>query len=142
MKTGGVHSELTELHLVEQQTPRKRDSAEDLFAAQCRAARLPLFERQCTFAKSLGRKWRFDFAFRPFRIAVEIEGLVVRRIAGVPVVMGRHATITGIAEDMLKYNSAALLGWTVLRFRQADVKPKRAIEMTMRVLAARGWRQL
>lgn len=142
----------------ERQAPRERESFEELFASQCRAHGLPTFERQLRFAadcaaapqkkrktparrsRRIGRAWRFDFAFREHLVAVEIEGLVVKRIAGGElVVMGRHATITGIAEDMDKYNTAALLGWTVLRFRQADVKPKRALEMTMRVLAARGW---
>lgn len=124
---------------LERQESRKRETDEDLFASQCRGHRLPAFERELMFAKSLGRRWRFDFGFRAYLVAVEIEGLAVKRLAGQLVVMGRHVTITGIADDMEKYNTATLLGWSVLRFRQADVKPKRAIEMTMRVLASRGW---
>lgn len=123
--------------------PGKEDGPEDLFAAQCRAYCLPTVERQHLFAKAThGRHWRFDFCFRAHMLAVEIEGLVPRRLpSGLMVVAGRHGSIKGIIEDMDKYNTAALLGWTVLRFPQKYVKPKRAIEVTLRVLAARGWRQ-
>ena len=56
------------------------------------------------------RKWRFDFAHPGRRIAVEIEGGIFAR--------GRlgHSTGVGIKKDMKKYNEAALLGWTVLRY--------------------------
>jgi hypothetical protein len=142
---------------------RKADGPEELFASQCRSFKLPPFERQLLFAKAaLGRRWAFDFAWRQYMVAVEIEGLVpqqiwkatlsgpapivadervanVRAIERQFVVLGRHASIAGIIEDMEKYNSAALLGWTVLRFPQKYVKPKHAIEMTIRVLTARGW---
>ena len=125
-----------------QPAPRKVDGPEELFATQCRAHLLPPFERQLMFAKAaLGRQWRFDFSFRDYWLAVEIEGLVPRRIGRETVAGGRHGSIAGIKGDMEKYNSAALLGWTVLRFEQNDIRPKRAIDMTMRVLAARGWRQ-
>lgn len=118
----------------------KKASPEDLFAAQCRQYRLPPFERQLMFAKqALGRRWTFDFGCREYMLAVEIEGLVVMKLAGQLVVRGRHASIAGIIEDMEKYNAAALLGWTVLRFPQKYIKPEHAIHMTQRVLAARGW---
>lgn len=127
---------------LEKSGPGKPDGPEELFASQCRAYHLPRFERQVVFAKeAIGRLWRFDFAFRDYMVAVEIEGLVVQRLAGQIVLRGRHGTIGGIIEDMDKYNTAAMLGWTVLRYPQKYVKPKNAIEMTMRVLAARGWKQ-
>lgn len=120
----------------------KVDGPEDVFASQCRSYQLPPFEQQLMFAKAeLGRQWRFDFAWRDYWLAVEIEGLVPRKIGREIVAGGRHGSIAGIKGDMQKYNTAALLGWTVLRFEQNDVKPRRAIEFTMRVLAARGWRQ-
>lgn len=124
---------------------RKRASrgrtAEDEFAFQVRARQLPEAAREWRFAKSIGRQWRFDFAFlSPYMIAVEVEGLVVRKINGQVMTMGRHASITGLREDMRKYNTAALLGWTVLRFEQKMISSGEAIETTMRLLAARGWR--
>lgn len=119
----------------------KKAGPEDLFAAQCRQYRLPVFERQHMFAKALlGRRWQFDFAFVDYRLAVEIDGVRVQRINGQLVVLGRHASIAGIRGDQEKLNSAILLGWSVLRFLQTDVKPELAIHMTQRVLAARGWK--
>lgn len=126
---------------VEEVAPRKADGPEELFASQCRSYGLPAFEQQLVFAKAMGRRWRFDFAWRDYWLAVELEGLVPRRVGREIVAGGRHGSIAGIKGDMEKYNTAALLGWTVLRFEQNDVKPRRAIEFTMRVLAARGWRQ-
>ncbi|MHB8815020.1 MAG: hypothetical protein ACYDAE_17350 [Steroidobacteraceae bacterium] len=116
-----------------------KEGPEDIFASQCRAYRLPPFERQWRFAKAVGRQWRFDFAWPTLKLAVEIDGVVVRKIHGELVVSGRHATIGGIRDDNEKINSAIMLGWSVLRFLQSDVKPRHAIEMTMRVLAERGW---
>ena len=121
--------------------PRKKSRPEELFAHQCRAHRLPPFETQYQFAKSIGRKWSADFAWLQFGLIVEIEGLVMRRLEGQLVVMGRHASITGFKEDAIKYASALMLGFAVLRFEQSQVKDDTAINYTMRVLAARGWRR-
>lgn len=127
---------------------KKSKRAEDLFAEQCRTYGLPQPVREYRFAKSIGRRWRFDFAFfsplddaLDYRVAVEIEGLVVRRINGQMVTTGRHANVAGFREDCRKYSTAAELGWTVLRFEQSMVRSREAIEATMRVLAARGWKQ-
>lgn len=119
----------------------KSQSKEDLFEFQLRAHRLPVFVRQYPFAKSIGRRWLFDFANEQFHLAIEVEGLVVMRVNGELIVKGRHASITGFREDCVKYASAAMLGWTVLRFEQGQVKDGTAIDMTQRVLYARGWRR-
>ncbi|MGH8266225.1 MAG: hypothetical protein ACRETH_01625 [Steroidobacteraceae bacterium] len=137
-----------QLHLVASEWPElakaagaPRSSAEEEFALQLAPFRGFMVCRQYLFAESIGRRWRFDFALREYLLAVEIEGVCVRRLAGELAVTGRHGTISGIRGDLEKYNTAALLGWTVLRFLQTDVRPRRAIEMTLRVLSARGWKQ-
>lgn len=122
----------------------KRRSAEDEFAFQCRSHGLPEPAREWRFAKSIGRQWRFDFAFlEPYLVAVEIEGIVVAKanVGGKMrlVSLGRHAHADGFREDCRKYASAAALGWTVIRFDPQMVKKREAIEMTMRVLASKGW---
>jgi very-short-patch-repair endonuclease len=111
-----------------------------------RTRELPAYVRQHQFAKeTLGRRWTFDFAWPKYKLAVEIEGLVMRRLRDLKtgddvwVVYGRHATIDGMRTDMLKYNSAGILGWTVLRFEQQMVKQGDAVAETMRFLYARGW---
>lgn len=146
--------ELQELAPVDEYAPPQRLGPEDVFAIQLRQFKTLEFVQQLRFAKELvrgkagkgWRQWKFDFAIRKYKVAVEIEGLVPRRLwdrkqqKEVLVVYGGHATITGIKEDMEKYNFAALLGWTVLRFEQKDIKPRHAIDMTLRVLARRGWK--
>lgn len=56
------------------------------------------------------RRWRFDFAWPACKVAVELEG------------RGRHQTVAGVRADCEKYNTAALMGWTVLRFPATDRK--------------------
>jgi very-short-patch-repair endonuclease len=130
------------LHAVKQQQQRKADKPKpsDDFDFQIRSRELPSFEREFMFAKqSFDRKWRFDFACHKYMVAVEIEGLVVRQINGEWICSGRHANVKGFREDCVKYATAALLGWTLLRFEQSQVKSNEAIDWTMRVLASRGW---
>lgn len=137
------------LHAVKGKAKRKSGGSEleEAFDFQCRTRGLPPYLREHRFAKeSLGRAWKFDFCWLQYKIAVELEGLVMRKLYDqqhqlVWAVYGRHATIAGIREDMSKYNAAALLGWTVLRFEQQMVKDDTAIAETMRVLCSRGWIQ-
>lgn len=53
------------------------------------------------------RRWRFDYALPMHKIAIEVEGGVWTR--------GRHITPKGFLNDMEKYNTAASMGWMVLR---------------------------
>lgn len=53
------------------------------------------------------RKWRFDFAHLPSRVAVEIEGGTW--------MSGGHSRGKGYQEDCEKYNEAVRLNWRVFR---------------------------
>lgn len=55
-----------------------------------------------------GRKFRFDFAWPEYRLAVEIEGGAYTN--------GRHRRIAGFLSDMEKYNLATVQGWKLLRY--------------------------
>lgn len=69
------------------------------------------------------RQWRFDFAYLPGKLAIEIEGITHfgnRR--------SRHQTAKGYQGDCEKYNAATLQGWRVLRYTQRDLD-KRPIEV-------------
>lgn len=78
------------------------------------------------------RKWRFDFAFLEERVALEVEGGIF--------IQGRHARGTGIAADIEKYNSAALLGWTVLRVQPKDLCTMDTVRM-LKVACANAHRR-
>lgn len=77
------------------------------------------------------RKFRFDFAWPEQMLAVEVEG-------GVWGAKSRHTTGAGFSEDCVKYNEAALLGWTVLRVTADHIYDGRAIDWIRRALAVQG----
>jgi very-short-patch-repair endonuclease len=131
--------ELTESSSPRQKGGRTKLAPEELFAEQLSGLPALKVARQYRFAAHIGRNWRFDFAFPEYHLAVEIDGVNVRRIGGELIVQGRHATITGIRGDHEKINTAIQLGWSVLRFLQSDVKPRHAISFTLLVLQTRGW---
>ena len=65
------------------------------------------------------RRWRFDFAFPEQKIAIECEGGTWTG--------GRHTRGRGFEGDCHKYNAAAMLGWTVLRFTSGMINSGEAI---------------
>ena len=58
------------------------------------------------------RKWRFDYAFPCLMIAVEVDGGIWTG--------GRHINPAGYINDMEKLNTAASMGWLVLRITTDD----------------------
>lgn len=83
---------------------------------------LELEEREYAFAESVGRKFRFDFAWPSHLTAVEIEGGVYSG--------GRHIRPKGFESDLAKMNLATELGWRVFRFsgNQLRSNPFRCLE--------------
>lgn len=70
------------------------------------------------------RRWKFDFAWPLFRVALEIEGL------------GRHQKIEGYANDCEKYSEAAILGWRIIRVMARDKgKVGEWVQLVKRALA-------
>jgi len=74
------------------------------------------------------RRWRFDFAWPDWKLAVEIEGGVFAH--------GRHTRGKGYEADCEKYNAAAVLGWTVLRYTpdMLQKNPLLAIEQCKKII--------
>lgn len=67
------------------------------------------------------RKWRFDYAFVEARVALEVEGGVHTG--------GRHIRPKGFLNDMEKYNTAAVMGWRLLRTTPDALLSTATIEM-------------
>ncbi len=60
------------------------------------------------------RRWRFDYAWPKYHIALECEGGLWSG--------GRHNRPIGYQKDMEKYNNAAFNGWVVFRFTPQQFK--------------------
>jgi hypothetical protein len=119
-------------------TPRV-SKGEELFAWQCAAQGLPAPKREHAFAVSLGRKWRFDFCWPAYQLAVEIEGFLYRKAGSVTYLAGRHASREGFHEDCVKYHAAHVLGFTVERWCPQAVREGIALSATIQMLTLRGW---
>jgi very-short-patch-repair endonuclease len=105
--------------------PLPLSTGEETFALHCNIYHIEV-EREFRFHET--RHWRFDFAIPDLKIGIEIEGTTY---AG-----GRHQRVKGYAEDCLKYNTAVLLGWRVLRFPTSMVISGKAID-DLRALIAK-----
>lgn len=77
------------------------------------------------------RKFRFDFAWSEYKVAVEIEGGLYQN--------GRHNRAQGYITDCDKYNLATESGWRILRYtsHHLDNDPNAVIEQICRVIAMR-----
>lgn len=90
---------------------------EDTLCWHIKASRLPEPVQEYRFHPV--RRWRFDFAWPDLMVAAEVEGGTWAR--------GRHTRGAGFEADCEKYNTAASLGWRVLRFTGAMVEDGRAL---------------
>ena len=105
----------------------KRERFEKLFDQQCRAVGLPPGEPEWRFHPQ--RDFRFDRAWPPFKVAIEIDGGIWSQ--------GRHVRGLGYEQDCLKMAEALFLGWRVYRFSTGQVKRGTAIDFLERELLPR-----
>ena len=84
----------------------------DDFDAIWKLAGLPSPQHEASFHPK--RKWRIDYFWPQFNLAVEVEGGVF--------IKGRHVTGIGSVGDMEKYNYLTLFGFRLLRFTPRQVK--------------------
>lgn len=75
------------------------------FPVMCKAVGLPEPKAEHCFHES--RKWRLDWAWPEQKIALEQEGGIW--------IQGRHSRGAGMTKDFEKYNTAAAMGWRVLK---------------------------
>lgn len=67
------------------------------------------------------RKWRFDYAIPSALVALEVEGGVWTG--------GRHINPKGFLNDMEKYNTATLMGWSVYRTTPDDLYTGKTLKL-------------
>ncbi len=100
----------------------KISAADLLFADLCREVAEPKRE----YAFHSVKNWRFDFAYPPLLLAIEVDG------------KGRHQTDAGRTEDMQKHNAACELNWKVLHYPASRVsthkRRERIVEQIKRIV--------
>lgn len=105
------------------QGTRQSSEGENVLATHLRACRIS-FEQEYRFHTK--RKWRADFWITGTKILVEVEGGIWSG--------GRHTRGKGYIGDMEKYNAAAMMGFTVLRFSTAQVKSGLAVQQIEKMI--------
>lgn len=71
------------------------------------------------------RRWRFDWAWPEFKVALEVEGGAWTG--------GRHTRGKGFLNDMEKYNEAVCLGWRIIRVVPNDLHAEKTRRMLLRL---------
>lgn len=90
-----------------------------IFFALLEQERLPIPTPEHRF--DAGRRWRMDYAWQQYMVALEVEGGVWTQ--------GRHTRGAGFLADMEKYNAAAVLGWRIIRCTPDDLLSIKTIVM-------------
>ena len=110
----------------------KRRALEDRFAQQIKAYGLPTPEREFLFHPT--RRWRFDFAWPQFMVAVEVDGAVWTS--------GRHTRGKGFEADAEKLNAAQALGWRVYRYTATRIRSGCAVAEIRVTLERAAWNRI
>jgi very-short-patch-repair endonuclease len=84
---------------------------QDMFTMVCKSTLGIELIKEYMFCS--GRKWRFDYAIPELKIAIEQDGGVWSG--------GRHTRPVGYLKDLDKFNTAASMGWIVLKFTPSDM---------------------
>ena len=101
---------------------------EQLALNQIRAHKLPIPVTEYRFCPQ--RRWRADFLYLEQKILIEIEGAHWTS--------GRHTRGSGFDKDCEKYNTAALMGYKVLRVTSTHLKNGQFIEWLKLALNVRS----
>lgn len=82
--------------------------------------------REYKFAKSIKRQWKFDLAWPEHYVAFEFEGGAFSK--------GGHVTGIGFERNCLKYSTAAVMGWAVIRCTYNQVSDGTALDLLIKAL--------
>ena len=119
---------------------RIKVNPELVFQALLQRERITVPERE--YRLHAIRKWRFDYAWPRWKVALEVEGGVFgftdpktgQRRSG-----GAHSSITGIKRDIEKYSYAAAMGWLVVRCMPTTLATGETMAFVKGALRSHGW---
>ena len=103
-----------------------------IYAQVCAQSGLP--EPVAEFQFHAERKWRFDYAWPDWKVALEVEGGVWTG--------GAHGRGTGITRDIEKYNHAQCNGWIVIRCLPAEQNNAQTFAFLKAAMAVHGRKSL
>jgi len=78
----------------------------------CKILKIPKPQKEYRFEPT--RRWRVDYCWPEWKLAIEIEGGVWSR--------GRHVRGGGFLKDMEKYNTLTIKGYHLLRFTPKELR--------------------
>lgn len=104
--------------------PSRRSWLEERIAAFISSCGLPAPVREFRFAPP--RLFRFDFCWPELGIALEAEGGIW--------IQGGHNRGAAYADDLDKYNLAAINGWRVFRISERQIRDGSAFDLVHRIL--------
>ena len=107
--------------------PKKLSQPEETFALHLKAEKLPIPKREYSFDRS--RRWRADFAWPDYMVAVEIQGGTWTQ--------GGHVRGKGYEQDCEKHNAMVEQGWRVFWYTSDMVKNGTAIGQIRQILRAK-----
>lgn len=104
----------------------EQEAPENALVFQLRAAKIGGWKRHVKWHPT--RQFHWDFYFPELRLAVEVEG--GQSVPG----GGHHQRTGGYEHDCSKYNEAALMGFTLLRFTSKQVFDGTALRYVERAI--------
>lgn len=105
----------------------KIDTKSLLFLKLLEDRGLPFPQLEYRFDKN--RRWRSDFGWPEQGLLLEVEGAVW--------IQGRHTRGSGFIKDMEKYNTAAVLGFRLLRVTPQKLCTFETLEMVEKILSGK-----
>jgi very-short-patch-repair endonuclease len=90
------------------------------------AAGLPAPETEWRFAPP--RRWRFDYAWVEHKVALEVDGGVWLKSPG------RHTRGSGWVKDTEKLNTAASMGWRMMRCTPDQITTQTTLDFIRQAL--------
>jgi hypothetical protein len=74
------------------------------------------------------RRWRFDYAWPDFKVALEVQGGIF--------IQGRHSRGAALLKEWEKLNRAAELGWRILYCQPDDLLKTATLAQLKRTLTS------